>query len=258
VEEPVEPLPRCDKPASRMSSSAVTPWLPGWRARTRKPSGTPRASISSRRDDFPHVVDMLQSIGFIHRNISGIDLFLDGPEGSMRSAIHIVFAGGRVRPDHPLPSPDVAEAEAGPDFPVPTLEALVRMKLTSFRLKDKVHLVDLLEVGLIDETWRDRLPPEIAGRLEELIDERHREGSLGDGLTRRVGPEAGEGMPHSAPDADRLGPGRTASGWTARPTPVGQLGPGRSDRPGGRRTGRGRAGRAQGGREDRNLPALGL
>ena len=51
----------------------------------------------------------------------------------------------------------------------------MRMKLTSFRLKDKVHLLDLLDVGLIDETWRDRLPAEIATRFEELLIERQRE-----------------------------------------------------------------------------------
>jgi hypothetical protein len=149
-----------------------------WVARVDKEAvrNTKDVDLLVRREDFDRVVATLQSIGFIHQNVPGVDLFLDGPEGSVRSAIHIVFAGERVRPDHPLPSPDVAEAEAGPDFPVPTLEALVRMKLTSFRLKDKVHLVDLLDVGLVDEGWCDRLLPEIAARLKELIDERHREG----------------------------------------------------------------------------------
>ena len=70
---------------------------------------------------------------------------------------------------------EVPESEAGPDFPVPTLDALVRMKLTSFRLKDKVHLMDLLEVGLIDDGWCVRLPPVLATRLLELIAERERE-----------------------------------------------------------------------------------
>ena len=81
-----------------------------------------------------------------------------------------------THPKHGLPMPDITEAEAGPDFPVPTLDALLRMKLTSFRLKDKVHLLDLLDVGLIDDSWCGRLPPEIAARLQELIDERQREG----------------------------------------------------------------------------------
>ena len=149
-----------------------------WVARVDKEAvrNTKDVDLMVRRGDFSRVVDVLQSIGFIHQNIAGIDLFLDGPEGSVRSAIHIVFAGEKVREDYLLPTPDVGEAEAGPGFPVPTLDALVRMKLTSFRLKDKVHLLDLLDVGLIDESWSGRLPPEIAARLQELIDERHREG----------------------------------------------------------------------------------
>jgi hypothetical protein len=128
-----------------------------------------------RRENFPRVIDVLQSIGFIHQDVSGIELFLDGPQGSVRSAIHIEFAGEEVRPDYVLPMPDITEAEAGPDFPVPTLDALVRMKLTSFRLKDQLHLLDMIDVGLIDETWAGRFPAELAARLEEIVDRRDRE-----------------------------------------------------------------------------------
>jgi hypothetical protein len=127
------------------------------------------------RDDFDRVIAELGTVGFIHRNVNGVDLFLDGPQGSVRSAIHVVFAGEKVRPDHLLPAPDVAECEPGPEFPVPTLDALVRMKLTAFRLKDQVHLMDLLEVGLIDATWLDRLPPPLATRLEQVIETRDRD-----------------------------------------------------------------------------------
>ena len=101
----------------------------------------------------------LRAVGFVHQNIAGIDLFLDGPQGSVRSAIHVLFAGEKVRPDYLLPAPEISESEAGPNFPVPTLDALVRMKLTSFRLKDQVHILDLLEVGLIDANLVRPLPP---------------------------------------------------------------------------------------------------
>ena len=70
---------------------------------------------------------------------------------------------------HPLEAPGVEEHELGPDFPIATLEALVRMKLNAFRLKDKLHLQDLLSVGLIDAAWCDRLPPPLGDRLRELI-----------------------------------------------------------------------------------------
>ena len=128
-----------------------------------------------RREDFARVINALQSAGFVHQYVSGAEVFLDGEHGSVRSAIHVVFAGERVRPDSIEPSPDVTEFEAGPDFSVPTLEALVRMKLTSFRLKDKVHLLDLLEVGLVDASWRDRLPAALAARLTEVIHARNDE-----------------------------------------------------------------------------------
>ncbi len=49
------------------------------------------------------------------------------------------------------------------------------MKLASFRLKDQVHLVDLLEVGLIDDSWCDRFPGPLAARLRQCIDIHDRE-----------------------------------------------------------------------------------
>ena len=39
-----------------------------------------------------------------------------------------------------------------------------------FLYESSVHLLDMLDVGLIDASWRDRLPPELAERLQALID----------------------------------------------------------------------------------------
>ena len=50
------------------------------------------------------------------------------------------------------------------------LEALVRMKLTSFRDKDRTHLRDMLEIGLIDSSWTSRFSAPLAARLQQLID----------------------------------------------------------------------------------------
>jgi hypothetical protein len=47
-------------------------------------------------------------------------------------------------------------------------QGLESLKLTSFRLKDKIHLLDMLDVGLIGEEWCDRLPADLAARLKEL------------------------------------------------------------------------------------------
>jgi len=61
--------------------------------------------------------------------------------------------------------------EPAEGFDVVPLEALVRMKLNSFHRKDQVHLQDMLNIGLIDATWMDRLLPQQAGRLQQLIDD---------------------------------------------------------------------------------------
>jgi hypothetical protein len=47
---------------------------------------------------------------------------------------------------------------------------LVQIKLTAFLDKDRVHLRDLIEVGLLDSTWPARFPAELASRLQSLLD----------------------------------------------------------------------------------------
>ncbi len=156
-----------------VGGNAVAAWVA--RVDVEAVRNTKDVDLLVRRQDFRRVISALESVGFVHQYVAGVDLFLDGPDGSVRSAIHVVFAREKVHPDYLLPTPDVTESEAGPEFSVPTLEALVQMKLTSFRLKDRVHLLDLLDVGLIDEQWCDRVPPELAMRLRELIASRDRE-----------------------------------------------------------------------------------
>ena len=51
------------------------------------------------------------------------------------------------------------------------LEESVRMKLTSFRRKDQMHLIDLIDVGLIDADWPGRFGDGLGARLQELLDD---------------------------------------------------------------------------------------
>ncbi|MDX1945360.1 MAG: hypothetical protein SFU86_08125 [Pirellulaceae bacterium] len=50
------------------------------------------------------------------------------------------------------------------------LKSLVQMKLMSFRLKDRVHLLDMIGVGLIDATCPAKFPSALGSRLQELLD----------------------------------------------------------------------------------------
>lgn len=124
-----------------------------------------------RRADLPAIKAALEGAGFTYRHVAGMDIFLDDPEGSARDAVHLVFADEKVRDHEPASNPAVSEAVAAPQFALLSLGALVQIKLTAFRDKDRTHLRDMLEVGLIDKSWIGKLQPELATRLQSLIDD---------------------------------------------------------------------------------------
>jgi hypothetical protein len=131
---------------------------------------TQDVDILLRRADLDAAAVALAKAGFVRRHVASIDMFLDGPDAKARDAVHVVLAGEKVRPDYVTAAPDVSESEQAEFFRLLTLEALVRMKLTSFRDKDRTHLRDLLEVGLLDAGWLSRVPPQLRDRLKLLID----------------------------------------------------------------------------------------
>jgi putative nucleotidyltransferase-like protein len=131
---------------------------------------TQDVDILLRRSDLEAAKAALAKAGFVYRHVKGIDMFLDGPKAKARDAVHIIFAGERVRSEDPVPAPEVTESEVTSSIQAVALEPLVKMKLTSFRKKDQVHLLDMIDVGLIDETWLSRLPAELSPRLKELRD----------------------------------------------------------------------------------------
>ena len=131
---------------------------------------TQDVDILLRRCDLDRAKIAMAAAGFVYRHSSGIDMFLDGPGAKARDAVHIIFAGEKVRKEYTETAPDVTESKPTATARVLSLEALARMKLTSFRDKDRTHLRDLIEVGLIDAQWVDRFPAELGGRLQGLLD----------------------------------------------------------------------------------------
>jgi hypothetical protein len=127
--------------------------------------------IILNEQDLDAAIVALENNGFIYRRSAGVAMFLDGPDAKARDAVHVVFAGKKVREEYPEPVPNIDEYELIDNARTLPFEALVRMKLTSFRRKDQVHLLDLLSIGLLDATWLPRLSPELRRRLQELIDD---------------------------------------------------------------------------------------
>jgi hypothetical protein len=155
-------------PYAVVGGNAVATWV--GRVDEAATRTTQDVDILIARDSLEAAKSALASAGFIYRHVKGIDMFLDGPGAKARDAVHVLFAGEKVRADDPVPAPDLSESEPTPAFRVVALEPLVRMKLTSFRDKDRVHLRDMIEVGLVDESWLTRLPTPLTERLRELLE----------------------------------------------------------------------------------------
>lgn len=122
------------------------------------------------RSDVEQIGAVLQSLGFRREDLRDMVLFVDPAEPSRRAAVHLDWAGERVRPSHPVAAPSLSEVVRDPQgFLVIELTALVRMKLAAFRDIDRVHLQDLHSVGLVTPALRAQLPDELRRRLDEVL-----------------------------------------------------------------------------------------
>ncbi|MCB9866521.1 MAG: nucleotidyltransferase family protein [Phycisphaerales bacterium] len=154
-------------PYAVVGGNAVAAWIGRVdRAATR---ATKDVDLLVRRSDLERRTQALAARGFRREDIRSRTLFVDPAEPSRRSGVHLVWAGERVRPSYGWPAPLVEEAVRDPEgFLVLDLPALVRMKLTSLRLIDQVHIVDMLAVGLIDDAVRAALPEALRERLVQV------------------------------------------------------------------------------------------
>ena len=61
--------------------------------------------ILLRRSDWPAAVAAMERAGFVLRHSERIDMFLDGPGAKTRDAVHVLFAGEKVRAEDLVPAP---------------------------------------------------------------------------------------------------------------------------------------------------------
>ena len=125
--------------------------------------------VAIDRNDLTRIADAVQPYGFRYRHAAGVDLLVDLAQPTARSAVHFVFVREKVRPEYVQATPDLSTpivTEEG--ILVAPVADLVQMKLTSLRLKDKVHLLDMDAVGLITPEIEAGLPKVLADRLNQI------------------------------------------------------------------------------------------
>ncbi len=165
-----EALGAAGVPFALVGGQAVALWVA-----SREPAAvrtTKDVDILLRREDLPQARAAALAAGMDYFEVMGVGMFLDRQDPNPRHAVHLVWAGERVRPEYELPSPAVDDREElSAGLPVVSLAGLVRMKLLANRDQDRVHLRDLIDVGLVGRELLAGLPPALAERLEVLLSE---------------------------------------------------------------------------------------
>lgn len=157
-------------PYALVGGQAVAIWVA-----TRDPAAvrtTKDVDLLVRREDLPGLRAAALSVAMDYFEVMGVGMFLDRRDTNPRHAVRLVWAGEKVRPNHGLPAPTIDQRQTlAPGIHVISLAGLVLMKLMSNRDQDRLHLRDMIDVGLIGRELLEELPPELAARLDALLTE---------------------------------------------------------------------------------------
>jgi hypothetical protein len=130
--------------------------------------------VAVDRRDLDRIGKAAEAFGFRYRHVAGIDMLVNAENPKAKSAVHLVFVREKVRSDDLSAIPDFSEpTKTIEGFLLAPVPDLVRMKLTSFRLKDKIHVLDMDSVGLITPEIEAGLPDALRERLQQVRSEEH-------------------------------------------------------------------------------------
>jgi hypothetical protein len=125
------------------------------------------------RADLERIKNAAAGHGFRFRHTAGVDMLLYGDTNSARNAIHLLFSGEMVGRNQAVPNPPITTEKKrihGGEVMVIPVADLVRMKLSSYRDKDRVHVRSMDAAGLITPEVEAKLPSELSARLQHVRD----------------------------------------------------------------------------------------
>jgi hypothetical protein len=124
--------------------------------------------ITVRRGDIEKIAAAVEPFGLRYRHVAGVDMLVQTDEPTARRAVHLIFTGEKVRPQYPEAAPELGPCHRIKGIRLIPIADLVRMKLTSFRLKDQVHLKDMDEAHLIAAEIEAILSEPLRARLAQI------------------------------------------------------------------------------------------
>ena len=115
-----------------------------------------------RRSDLERIKEAAAKNGFRFRHAAGVDMLLYGSTESAKNRVRLIFSGEEI-PIHPE-----KKVIHGREVWVVPVADLVRMKLSSYRDKDRVHIRSMEAAGLITREVERGLPDELHSRLQHV------------------------------------------------------------------------------------------
>lgn len=112
-----------------------------------------------RREDLERIKEAAAKKGFRFRHTAGVDMLLYGEADSARNAVRLVFD------DNFAPE---KKRILGEEVLVIPVADLLRMKLSAFRDKDRVHVRSMDAARLITASIEEKLPRELRARLQHV------------------------------------------------------------------------------------------
>jgi hypothetical protein len=130
---------------------------------------TKDVDLAVNRADLPRIADAVRPLGLEHRHVAGVDMLVDSVGPKARSGVHLLFAGEKVRPTDLEPVPGFSDPGVDDQgILVTSVASIVRMKLISYRQRDKTHIIDMDSVGLITPEIEAGLPDALRDRLQQV------------------------------------------------------------------------------------------
>src|SRR5215203_1960932 len=103
-------------PYAVVGGNAVAEWV--GRVDEDAVRNTRDVDILLRRADLPAARTALEVAGFYYYRLMDVDMFIDGPQGKPSSAVHLLFAGEKVRGADEHSLPNLEESERAVEFQV--------------------------------------------------------------------------------------------------------------------------------------------
>jgi len=109
--------------------------------------------------DVKRIATAAEGLGFVFHQAADQPMLVDAASPSAPKAIHLIVV--------PEPTPEIAPERLNSAW-IASVAHLLRMKLTSYRLRDRVHIQDMDNAGLTTPKLEAQLPEILRLRLEEI------------------------------------------------------------------------------------------